>query len=160
MAGPTLVSDLMTTDLVTLAPDQTLPEAADVLADRGIGAAPVIDAAGNVVGLLRDEDLLISEARLHLPTTFQILPGIDFTLPNQIKRYDEELKKAASSTVADAMEQDFPQVHRDATVEDLATLMHERDVTHVVVVAPSTDGERALGIVARGDLVRYLARTT
>jgi len=156
MAGPTLVSDLMTTDLVTLAPDQMLPEAADVLADAGIGAAPVIDGSGKVVGLLRDEDLLISEARLHLPTTFQILPGIEFTLPHQIKRYDEELKKAASSTVADVMERDFPHVGGAATVEDLATLMHERDVTHVVVV----DGGRAVGIVARGDLVRYLARTT
>jgi CBS domain-containing protein len=156
MAGPTLVSEVMTRELVTLAPDQSLPEAADVLADHGIGAAPVVDGSGAVVGLLRDEDLLVSEARLHLPTTIAILPGIEFTLPSHIKRYDEELKKAASASVGDAMEEDFPHVGADATVEDLATLMHERDVTHVIVV----DGPKAIGIVARGDLVRFLARTT
>ena len=98
MASSTPVTEVMTTEVVTLRPDQSLAEAADVLAERSIGAAPVVDERGTVVGLLRDEDLLISEARLHLPTTIAILPGVEFTLPNQIRRYDEELKKAASST--------------------------------------------------------------
>ena len=50
------------------APDLTLEVAADVLAEHGIGAAPVVDDDGQLVGLLRDEDLLVSEARLHVPT--------------------------------------------------------------------------------------------
>jgi len=54
------------------------------------------------------------------------------------------------------MERDYPKVRPDATIEDLATLMHERDVTHVVV----QDDGVAVGIVARGDLVRFLARST
>ena len=156
MATSTPVTDVMTKDVITLSPDQSLAEAADVLAERGIGAAPVVDAEGKIVGLLRDEDLLISEARLHLPTTIAILPGIEFTLPGSIKRYDEELKKAASSTVGDVMEREFPQVGPDATVEDVATMMHEHDVTHIPVVV---DGKVA-GIVARGDIVRFLAATT
>jgi CBS domain-containing protein len=156
MASTTPVTEVMTRDVVTLRPDQSLAEAADVLAERSIGAAPVVDDDGRILGLLRDEDLLISEARLHLPTTIAILPGIEFTLPNQIKRYDEELKKAASSSVADVMEREYPHVGIDATVEDVATLMHSRDVTHVPVV----DGGTVVGIVARGDIVRYLAATT
>jgi CBS domain-containing protein len=152
----TPVTEVMTTDVITLDPDQSLADAADVLADRAIGAAPVVDANGKVLGLLRDEDLLISEARLHLPTTIAILPGVEFTLPGQIRRYDEELKKAASSTVADVMERDFKQVGPDATIEDVATLMHEHDVTHVPVCQ---DG-KIVGIIARGDIVRHLAATT
>ncbi|MGZ4677651.1 MAG: CBS domain-containing protein [Acidimicrobiia bacterium] len=145
----------MTTDVVTVRADQTLAEAADVLAEHGIGAAPVVDETGAVVGLLRDEDLLTSEARLHVPTTIAIL-GESFTLPGAIRRYDAELRKALASTVGGVMEQDFPHLGPDATLEDAATLMHESDVTHVVVLA---DG-RPAGIVARGDLIRYLARTT
>lgn len=156
MPDPTPVREVMTTEVVTLRPDQTLAEAADVLADHGIGAAPVLDEAGTVVGLLRDEDLLVSEARLHLPTTIAILPGVEFTLPSQIRRYDEELRKAIGSTVGEVMSRDVPVIDADATVEDLATLMHEHDVTHVVV----TRGGRLAGIASRGDLVRYLARTT
>jgi len=156
MADTTPVTEVMTKDVVTLRPDQSLPEAADVLADRSIGAAPVVDGDGKIVGLLRDEDLLIAEARLHLPTTIAILPGIDIQLPGQIRRYDEELKKAASSTVDEVMEREYPHVSPDASVEDVATMMHEHDVTHVPVV----DGGRILGIVARGDIIRFLAETT
>ena len=35
--------------------------------------------------------------------------------------------------------------------------MHERDCTHLPVV--NSDG-RVVGIVARGDIVRFIARTT
>jgi CBS domain-containing protein len=156
MPSSTPVTDVMTKDVITLSPDTSLADAADLLAEKGFGAAPVVGADGRIVGLLRDEDLLISEARLHLPTTFAILPGIEMTLPGSVRRYDEELKKAASSTIADVMEKDFKQVGPDSTVEDVATLMHEHDVTHVPVV----DDEKVVGIVARGDIVRYLATTT
>ncbi len=156
MPATTTVREVMTTDVVTVRPDMTLAEAADVLADHGIGAAPVLDDTGAVVGLLRDEDLLVSEARLHLPTTIAILPGVEFTLPSAIRRYDEELRKAIGSTVGEVMTTDVPTVDVDDSVEDLATLMHQADVTHVVV----TDGGRLAGIASRGDLVRFLARTT
>ena len=154
MSSTIPLRSVMTTDVVTVTADQTLASAADVLAERGIGAAPVVDGAGSVVGLLRDEDLLSTEARLHLPTTIAIL-GVNFTLPGEVARYDEELRKAIASTVGEVMEQEFPQLPPDASLEDAATLMHQADVTHVVVVEEG----RAIGIVARGDLIRHLARS-
>ena len=155
MPTSTPLRSVMSPDVVVLRPDQTLAEAADLLADHGIGAAPVVDDSGAVVGLLRDEDLLATEARLHVPTTIAIL-GVDFTLPSQVRRYDEELRQAIASTVGGAMETEFPHLGPDASIEDAATLMHESDVTHVVVV----NAGKPIGIVARGDLVRFLARTT
>lgn len=155
MSSTIPLRSVMTTDVVTVTADQNLAAAADVLAERGIGAAPVVDDQGRVVGLLRDEDLLSTEARLHIPTTIAIL-GVNFTLPGEVARYDEELRKAVASTVGEVMEAEFPQLGPDASVEDAATLMHEADVTHVVVI----DGDRAIGVVARGDLVRHLARST
>jgi len=155
MSSSTPLRSVMTTDVVVLGTGQTLAEAADVLAEHGIGAAPVVDESSQVVGLLRDEDLLSTEARLHVPTAISIL-GVDFTLPGEVRRYDDELRKAVASTVGEVMEPEFSQLDQDASVEDAATLMHEADVTHVVVVE---DG-RAVGIVARGDLVRFLARSS
>src|SRR4051794_23816091 len=155
MSSTIALRSVMTTDVVTVSAELTLAEAADVLAEHGIGAAPVVDATGQVVGLLRDEDLLSSESRLHVPTTIAIL-GVNFTLPGQVARYDEELRKAIASTVGEVMETEFPHLEPDASLEDAATLMHETDVTHVVVL----DAGRVVGVVARGDLVRYLARST
>jgi CBS domain-containing protein len=54
------------------------------------------------------------------------------------------------------MERDFKSVAPSGSLEDVATLMHEHDVTHVPVV----DGGKVVGIVARGDIVRFLAATT
>ena len=77
----------MTTNVVTLRPDQSFEEAADVLAEHAIGAAPVVDADGKLVGLLRDEDLIVSEANLHAPTWFNFL-GVEFPLPGEQKRFE------------------------------------------------------------------------
>lgn len=156
MSSTTTVSAVMTSKVVTVRPDQSLAEAADVLAEHGIGAAPVVDDSGALVGLLRNEDLLISESRLHLPTVISILPGIDITLPGAARRYDEELRQAIASTVEGVMERRFVSLAPDASLEDLATAMHERDVTHVPIVE---DGV-VVGIATRGDIVRHLAATT
>jgi CBS domain-containing protein len=150
-----VVRDVMSTSVVTLRPDQAVAEAADVLAADKIGAAPVVDAAGAPVGLLRDEDLILSEANVHVPTAISFL-GADFVLPSALHRFEDDLKKAAGATVGDVMTTDFASIGPDEPLEALATLMHDRDVTHVPVVE---DGA-LVGIVARGDLVRHLAVTT
>ena len=155
MPDTTPVRAVMTGDVVTLRPDQTVQEAADVLAGKEIGAAPVVDDAGKIVGLLRDEDLIVSEARLHVPTVITFL-GADFVVPSALHRFEHELKKAAGATVADVMISEFPTVKPDDTLDGLAAQMHDRDVTHVPVV----DDDKLVGIVARGDLVRFLSQTS
>lgn len=150
------VADIMTTDVITVNPDASLADAAGVLTRYGHGAAPVTDESGALVGLLRDDDLLVSEARLHLPTTIAVLPGVEFTLPASISRYDRELRKALGSVVSDVMANEFPTVAPGDTVEYVATVMYESGETHVPVV----EGGRLVGIVARADLVRLLAASS
>ena len=154
MPSQPTVRDVMSSQVVTLSPEQTVEAAADVLAGDAIGAAPVV-ADGKLVGLLRDEDLIVSEARLHVPTVIHFL-GADLVLPSSLHRFETELKKAAGATVRDVMSTEFDTVAPGDSLESIATLMHESDVTHVPVVDDGT----LVGIVARGDLVRYLARTT
>jgi len=156
MPGRTAVREVMTREVATLRPEQMVAEAADLMAAGRYGAMPVVDAAGRLVGLLRDEDLIVSEARLHVPTTISFLGG-QFTLPGQLKRFEAEIRKVVGSTVQDVMDSDPATIGPDDTVEDLATRMHDGEVTHVPVVGPD---RHVLGIVARGDLVRLVARTT
>ena len=155
MPDATPVREVMTRDVVTLRPDQPVQDAADVLAGKQIGAAPVVDADGKLVGLLRDEDLIVSEARLHVPTVISFL-GADLVLPSSLHRFEHELKKAAGATVGDVMITDFHVAQPDDTLDGVAAEMHDRDVTHVPVI----DGGKLVGIVARGDLVRFLSRTS
>jgi CBS domain-containing protein len=51
----------MSRDLLTVAPEDTLGEAAEKMAGRGVGAALVMDA-GRLVGILTERDLLAAVA--------------------------------------------------------------------------------------------------
>jgi CBS domain-containing protein len=51
----------MSRDLLTVAPEDTLGEAAEKMADRGVGAALVMDF-GRLIGILTERDLLAAVA--------------------------------------------------------------------------------------------------
>jgi acetoin utilization protein AcuB len=50
------VSELMTTDLITVTPDIPLEEAARIMADNKIGGLPVVEN-GNLVGIITETDI-------------------------------------------------------------------------------------------------------
>ena len=152
MAADQPVTDVMTSPVLSLRPEQTLDEALALLAERGISGAPVVDAEGRFVGLLDDTDLIMSEARLHAPTTIEIL-GAYFRLPGESHRFTEDLKAALGRTVGDAMDEEARTVGVDATVGDVATIIIDREASRVPVI--DADG-RPVGIVTRGDLVKGL----
>lgn len=156
MPSTTPVRDVMTAKVVTLRPDQTFEAAADALADHKIGAAPVVDADGKLVGMLRDEDLIISEANLHAPTWFNFL-GAEFPMPGQNKRFEEELQRMVAANVEQLMHTEFVSCSPDDTLADAATKMADDDSSHLPVV----DGAgKLVGIIARGDVVRRVAQET
>ena len=152
MPRNTLVRQVMTTDVLTFRPTDTVEAAARALADRGIGGAPVVDGGGRVVGLLEDDDLIVQDTRLHLPTVISLFGGY-LELPSSLAHFERDLRKAVAATVADVMDADAPTCGPDDTLETVATTLHEGGGTRMAVV--DEDG-RLLGIVSRGDLVRAI----
>lgn len=51
------VKDIMTKKVITLQPDFTIEEAAEVLLNKDISGAPVVDAKGDLVGIITNSDL-------------------------------------------------------------------------------------------------------
>ncbi|WP_293368647.1 CBS domain-containing protein [Nevskia sp.] len=52
------VRDYMTTKLVTFRPDMEVMHAVHTLVEKGISGAPVVDAKGNLLGVLSQRDCL------------------------------------------------------------------------------------------------------
>ena len=148
------MTEVMTSDVITLTPETSVEAAVQLLSEHRISGAPVVDGDGRLVGLLDDTDLLLSEARLHAPTTIELL-GAYITFPGESRRYEDQLRQALAQTVGDAMEDDPHVVGTDATVEQVATIMVDRGVSRVPVVDAD---RRVIGIVTRGDLVGALYR--
>lgn len=152
MPRSTLVHEVMTTEVLTFRPTDTVEAAARALSERHIGGAPVVDDEGRLVGLLEDDDLIVQEARIHFPTVVSVL-GAYIELPTSHSRMETELRKAVGTSVGDVMDHDPPTCSPNDTLETVATVMHERGVSRLPVVA---DG-KVVGIVSRGDLVRDIA---
>jgi len=152
MPRNTLVRQVMTTDVLTFRPADTVEAAARALSERRLGGAPVVDDDRIVVGLIEDDDLIVQDTRLHLPTVISVF-GAYLELPSSLRHFEADLRKAVGATVSDVMDADAPTCRPEDTLETIATGLHERNASRMAVV---DDDGRLIGIVSRGDLVRAI----
>ena len=146
------VSDIMTADPVTVSSAMSVTEAAKLLVDKGIGALPVVDD-GKLTGLVTEGDLIIKDIKLKYPTYIHLLDGF-IMYPPSTARFEHELKKAVAATVGDVMTPEPFTVQADATLEDVATLLVDRDVSRL----PVLDGDQLVGIVTKSDVLRSIVK--
>ncbi len=140
----------MTRDIVVVHPDNSLMEAVKLMARRGISGLPVVDAAGAIVGMLTEGDLV----RWHEEHSEKQARWLDMLAEGgnlapafleSIRDEHHKVKSAMSSAVITASE--------DTPAREIASLMMSKGIKRVPVLR---DG-RLVGIVARSDLVRALA---
>ena len=55
---PTNARDVMTTEVVSVAPDMPTQKIARLLLDKGVSAAPVVDTGGAPIGMVSEGDLI------------------------------------------------------------------------------------------------------
>lgn len=134
------VTEIMSQPVVTVTPGTGIKTAAELLVEHGISALPVVDSAGQLVGIVSEADLIPIEAR-----------------PDP-RSQATPLGPTAGSTprsVADVMTRDVAVVTTQSEVAEAAKIMLSRDVKRVPVLS----GRRVVGIVSRRDLVKVIART-
>lgn len=149
MAGRT-ARDIMTPDPVTVTTTMSVTDAARLMVEKRIGALPVVDE-GALVGIVSEGDLIMQDVKMEFPTYIHLLDGL-IMYPPATARFESELKKAVGATVGDVMTSKPVTVGVDTPVEDVATLMVDRDVSRV----PVLDGQALVGIVSKSDIVRSL----
>ena len=130
--------EIMTTDVITLTPETDIGRAAQLLLDKGINGAPVLDDEGRVVGILCQSDLVAQQKRLPMPTVFTLLDS--YVSLSSSKQIEKEVRKIAALTVAEAMTPDPVTVQSDTTLETIAGLMVDSGFHTLPVVdqGPST----------------------
>ncbi len=143
-------SDIMTSPVITVAPETPIADIAALLAAHRISAVPVLEDA-RLVGLVSEADLL---HRHELGTE----SGPDGARPRWLRLFSVE-RAAADYTrshavqARDVMRREVHSVAADAGVPELVALMDKRKVRRVPVLR----GAELVGIVSRADVVRALA---
>jgi CBS domain-containing protein len=140
----------MTPDPVTVGRDLSVTEAAKIMVEQRIGALPVVED-DRLVGIVTEGDLIMQDVKIEFPTYIHLLDGF-IMYPPATARFESELKKAVGATVADVMTSEPVVVQATTPVEDIATLMVDRDVSRL----PVLDGEKVVGIISKSDIVRSI----
>lgn len=145
--------DLMVTELVTATPDTSVKDAAKLMSDKRVGCLPVLDESGTMVGIVTESDLIMQDVKVHFPSYIHLLDG--FIYLESFSRFEHELKKAVAATLADVMSAPVVTAGPDMDVESLATLMVDKHISRIPIV----EGEKVVGMVSKGDIVRSIGRT-
>lgn len=143
----------MDSDVPTLRPGDDARTAIDTLAKTDLGALPVVDDGGKLVGIVSESDLILSEeeADLHLPHYLNIMGGIVFV--GSMKGFEGRLEKAFATEVAELMTADPVLAHDYESVERVAKKIAAEHHNHIPVVDAE---ERLVGMVTRADALSAL----
>ena len=140
--------DVMVRDVVTVRPDTDVGDAVKLLSEHDVSALPVVDEAGNLVGMLSEADLIRrveigTEKRR--PWWLEAVTGAS-TLA-------EEFAKSHGKKVGEIMTSGAISVSEDTPLSEIATLFERKRIKRVPVVK---DG-KLVGIVSRSNLIQALA---
>jgi len=143
-------ADLMTSKVITVHENSTVPEAAKLLAEHRISAVPVVDKDNRVIGMVSEGDLL---HRTETGTERRRSWWLEMVASTN--KLAGEYIKSHSGRVKDVMTRDVLSVTEETPVADIAVLLETNRIKRVPVLH---DG-KLVGIVSRANLVRALAMT-
>ncbi|MFO7877781.1 MAG: CBS domain-containing protein [Desulfovermiculus sp.] len=146
------ISEIMSTDVITVQPDTNISQAASLLLDNHINGLPVVDADNNLVGIICQSDLIVQQKKLPLPTVFTLLDGL---IPlSSMSHLEKEVQKMAATTVEQAMSPDPTAVSPDTELEDVADLMVKKNFHTIPVVKNG----KLMGVVGKEDVLKTLIK--
>ena len=149
---PKTVADAMSRDPVVVRPETPLKEAIKILAERHFSGLPVVDDAGQLIGIISETDLMWQETGVTPPAYIKFLDSVIF-LKNPAT-YERDLHKALGQTVGEVMSSDPISVPPDKSLKEAAQLMHDKKVHRLPVLDAAG---HVIGILTRGDIIRAMA---
>ena len=145
--------EIMTREIITITPDMEIVKAAKILLEEGINGLPVVDG-GKLVGILCRSDLIVQQTKLPIPSLFTLLDG--FIPLRSAKHFEKAVQKIAATVVADAMTPNPTSIHPDTNIEELASLMLDKNFHTIPVV----DKGELVGIIGKEDILKTLMPDT
>jgi CBS domain-containing protein len=144
---PMLARDIMTRQVHTLPADASVFDAAELLLSTQVSAAPVVDAAGKMIGIVSEADLV---RRAELGTEqrrswlLRLLRDDAAVAADYIKSHARRVTDIMTTNVVTATE--------NTPLADIANLMDQHHVKRL----PIMRGDRPVGIVSRANLLQGL----
>lgn len=139
------VSDVMTTEVVSVKEDGDLDEVSRLLSEKGISGIPVVDDRLVVKGVITDADVLSMSGVKRGHTIRELIGHL----------LGEPLPGQKGSKVKDFMSAPPITVRESADLREAAAILDRRRIKRLPVV---DEKGHLVGIISRADIVRAMAR--
>jgi CBS domain-containing protein len=138
---------VMTKPVHTVAADASVYDAAQIMLNAGISAAPVVDADGKMLGI-------VSEADLMFRTEIGTVPGKSWLqrLLADDARMARDYIRSHAHRVVDVMTKNVVSVDERTPLKDIAMLMQRHRIKRIPVLRQG----QIVGIVSRANLLQGL----
>lgn len=147
-----LAREIMTTDVITVSPDEEVEVVAKLLVDNKISGIPVVDQDNHVLGIVTEKDLLIKARELKVPFYITLFDSIIF-LENPL-RFSNNLKKYAAARVKELMTEKVEVVDENTPVTAIAEIMQNKKINRLPVIR----NNKLVGIVTRNDVLKAIVK--
>ena len=139
--------DVMTGTVVTVRPETPVREIARLLLEHRVSAVPVTDAAGTLLGIVSEGDLMRrAETGTERPSSWWL------SLLSSPEDEALAFVKSHGGRAEDVMTRDLVTVADDTPLEEVAAVLERRRIKRV----PVLHAGRLAGILSRADLLRGL----
>jgi CBS domain-containing protein len=147
------ISEIMDPSPVAVSPDASVEDVVALLRQHELPGLPVVDADGQVVGIVTEADMVLPDDQgdLHIPHYVNLFGGTVFL--ESLGRFEDRLRKAFAATAEDMMTRNPDTIAPDASVREAARLIHDTGHNRLPVV----DDGRLVGVVTRLDVLGALA---
>ena len=147
------VRDLMTTQLVTLQPTDTVKKAAIKFAVDNVSGAPVVDNRNHLLGIISENDILkmIYRYQKTLEAKDPDIEMLNYSMDSNVEK-DDVLRKVSDEIsnmeISKIMVRTVLTTTSDTTIMEVLKAMIEMDVNRVPVVEKGV----VIGVISRGDI--------
>jgi CBS domain-containing protein len=159
----TKAGQVMVRQVVTLAADEILAQAAGLFLREQISGAPVVDAAGRCLGVLSVSDVVGAEEKVAVERAKMATSGLfssGLALPvsvyeDELARIRDKIVPAAEQPVRRFMTADLVSVPADEPLGQVVRRMVDAHIHRVVVL---DNDSRLLGLITTTDILAALLR--
>lgn len=144
------VRDVMSPSVISVRPETSLKEVAQLLVDCKVSGLPVVDEGGAVLGIVSEADFLIKEQGIEAVRRRRLARII-----GESRESRSQLAKIGALTAGEAMTAPAVTISASSRIAEAAAAM----TAHGVKRLPVLEDGRLVGIVTRADLVRAFVRT-
>ncbi len=148
-------SDIMTSPVISVHPDDTLKKVIQLFARHNISGAPVVNENNELVGIITERDIIDFSGKSHVVSLLDTSGWISpHTATEDIASLKEGFELIASVRVKSQMSKKVYTVQPGTTGQEVARIMKKRKIDRVPVV---DEKGHLLGIITRSNLVNKLA---